>query len=45
MKIDPLAMSIFDDTSNQCKQLPGNYKIAVGTSSDDTALHQTMYIH
>ena len=42
MKIDPLAMSIFDTASNQWKQLPGIYKLAVGTASDEAPLHQTI---
>jgi beta-glucosidase len=44
MKIDSLAMSIFDTTTDRWSQLPGEYKLSVGAASDDTALHQTMSI-
>jgi beta-glucosidase len=42
MKIDPLAMSIFDVKLNQWKQLLGSYQIAIGSSSDTATLTQNM---
>jgi beta-glucosidase len=40
VKIDPRELSIYDESTNGWKQLPGNYTFMVGGSSKDLPLHQ-----
>jgi hypothetical protein len=40
VKIDPRELSIYDESTNGWKQLPGSYTIMVGGSSKDMPLQQ-----
>ena len=40
VKINPRELSIYDESTNAWKQLPGNYTFMVGGSSKDLPLHQ-----
>jgi beta-glucosidase len=42
VKIDPRELSIYDESTNGWKQLPGNYTFMVGGSSKDLPLHQVV---
>ena len=43
--LNPTYLSIFDTSSDNWKLLPGTYKIAIGTASDDLSLHGEMEVH
>jgi beta-glucosidase len=43
--IDPLILSIFDEQKNGWQLLPGEYKVAAGSSSAETPLHGTLEVH
>ena len=40
LAIDPRLLSIFDESTDSWKQLPGRYHFMVGGSSQDLPLHQ-----
>ncbi len=40
LAINPRELSIYDESTNRWKQLPGRYTFLVGTSSRDLPLHQ-----
>jgi beta-glucosidase len=42
VKINPRELSIYDESTNGWKQLPGNYTFMVGGSSKDLPLHQVV---
>ncbi len=44
LKIDPLALSVFNAGKDQWETLPGNYSIFVGGSSRSTPLQETVHI-
>jgi len=43
--VQPKYLSIFDETQNAWRLLPGSYDFMVGGSSKDLPLHQTLSIH
>jgi beta-glucosidase len=45
LQINPRELSIYDDTTNAWKQLPGAYTFMVGGSSKDLPLHQEVQLH
>jgi len=45
LQINPRELSIYDDSTNAWKQLPGAYTFMVGGSSKDLPLHQEVQLH
>jgi len=43
--LNPAYLSIFDVTADSWKLLPGEYKVAVGTASDETSLIGSLEVH
>ncbi|MDQ2833413.1 MAG: glycoside hydrolase family 3 C-terminal domain-containing protein [Acidobacteriota bacterium] len=45
LTLNPLTLSIFNTEKNGWQLLPGDYKIAAGSSSADTPLTATLHVH
>ena len=45
MTLNPTYLSIFDTAADSWKLLPGNYKVAIGTASDELSLTGELNVH